>query len=399
MSGTVTGSIEHRTTAAAGSGVRDAFAATVRYFDSRLDMTRIASYAGNGASGGNYQAFGTINANTIRGYSGDAAYSGEGAWGVWRWNRADGVVMYICIQWGSNSSGFQPGFGAPGILSSTYGVGIQIALDTSGGNPWNGTDSTGVASSPPLNNGSDRKGGFSSGSAGVGPVWVANGGTLLVWPRSNGIGGTYVTNKQAFTNIQRENGTAGCRFNVMGDDDSIWVSADSTLSQNYDIFYFGPFTPRTGIVPGTGGGYVMFERCYVSTDLDWNTIVGTTGGTTTEEGGVCWDTSKDVRSFYYSSLSGVTTSTFQPNPQVAEWDELDIYLRASDATPPTQYGLVGKIDPANLSLVYAIAVQDTNLGLTKVAFGPPTFSYGKVLMPWDGVTVPGSGVTQAGVQF
>ena len=392
MSGTLRGSIEHKTTASQGYITRDCFAATVRFFDSHPAMTRIASYKGNGTGGGAYQATGTIDANTIRGYSGDASYSGEGAYGVWRWNRTDGAVMYICVQWGSNSNGFQPGKGTPGVVSYTYGLGIQIALDTSGGDCWNGDTA---------NAGDDDKGGRFSGSAGVGPVWVANGGTLLVWPRANALGGTYETNKQAFTHLMRENGSAQVKYNILADDDSIWAAADSAQNSNYDLFYFGPYTPRTGLTPDTNTGYVMLQRCYISSDLDWNAYIGTTLGTNSvREGGIAWSATDNVRALHYSSISGVTGQLYQPNPLVGEFDLMDIFLRVDDSGGSVNsYGLVGKLDTANLAFVYNAPCVSPNSALTKVAFGPPTLSYGKWLLPWDGATLPGSGSTQTGVQF
>lgn len=391
MSGILRGSIEHRTTTGFGYSMRDVFAATVRFFDSHPAMTRIASYRGTTSGGTEYGAFGPTDANSIRGYSGSSQYSGEGAYGVWRWNRADGAIMYICVQWGGGAA-FAAGKGAPGFLSYTYGVGIQIALDTSGGDCWNGDTA---------NDGDDDKGGRFSGTPGVGPVWVANGGDLLVWPRANGIGGTYATNKQAFTCLYRraDTGILIARYSILADDDSIWAVVDPYYSSDYDLFYFGPYTPRTGITPTPNTAYVMWERCYSSSTIGWDTVCGTTSGNTTSEGGIAWNSgsSVSVRNVYLSSIYGLG-GAFQPNQLVNEFDVMDIFLRTNDSASPPQMGLVGKIDPANLAFVQA-GCEDANPTLTKAVFGPSALQHLKLLIPWDGATPPGIGAGQTGIQF
>jgi hypothetical protein len=375
MAGTVLGSIEHFIANTAANGTRDIFAAVVNFLDNHPQMTRIASQAGSGPVG--------AAATALPGYSGSANYSGDNAFGVWRWDKTNGSKVYILIQWAYSASvGTAPG--NPGVMNNTAGVGVQFAMDTSGGNPWNG----GI-----VNNGTDAKNGTN--------VWVPNGGTLLVWPRANGPGGSGVTIRQYLAQMVAGTSAPGSRFHIMSDDDAIWWAGLLDGSGGYyGQGYFGPYQPRTGITPTANAGLVLlaFTGLHVA-DHSWTSFIGTTAGTSFPEGGAVVDAADGVRSFKITSLANMNDPLHEPNALVGEWDIHEYALRLEDSTVPTKYGTFGRFDPDMLGTVVRVSTHDTNVGKTKAILGANGANTYKFLFPWDGVTVPGSGVSVTGIQF
>lgn len=387
MSGTLRGSIEHYINSATQIPYeRDHFAAVVNFFDNHPQMTRIASYAGTGFVGSASLA--------LPGYSTDTDYSGRCAWGVWRWDKVNGDKVYILVQWCDWSSGFTHGL--PASSNSNWGVCVQYAMDTSGGNPWEGTTA---------NLGADTKGTV----AGVGPVWAPDGGTLLVWPLANGPGGTYATNKQMMVNIMSgyQGGHAPGRFHIISDDDHIFTAWGEGVNGIYACrTLFCSYIHRDGITPSVGDYLLVAENDYTGT-ISRGTDIGTLTGTNTEgEGGAVCDPSLGVRTFQLTSLGALTgTGTYgldlgeeQPNLMVNKFDILDLYVYFRDTTAG-RYGLFGKLDPAFIAMVANVNSEIPNDTLTRLAIGGSARSTVKTLIPWDGVTVPRTGTTQTGVQF
>lgn len=378
MAGTVRGTVEHYNASGIAIGTRDTFAAIVRFFDSHPQMQRIASNAGAPGSG-----LGTTSLR-LPGFTSDVNYSGENAFGVWRWDRLDGAKVYILLQWAySGSIGGSPG--NPGTGQNASSVAVSYALDTSGGNPWAG----GTA-----NLGADVK---------TANVWAAAGGTLLVWPRANSVGGSGAVTKSYMQTISTfSSGGVATRFSLVMDDDNIFTIWDNGADSSYNIVhFFGKYLPRSGITPTTGAGFVSLTDNALSTG-DWSTSVvyGSLAGATQYEGGAVVAAADNVRSCSLMYLGTLNNGQQSPNPLVSQLDIHDIFLRFNDANVPTKYGLFGKIDPSFLALVTACNSNDANAGLTKavVGYNDTTFRY-KFLIPWGGGVAPGSGVTVQGTQF
>lgn len=376
MGGILRGSIEHAISNTAQNGTRDVFASFVRFFDNHPQMTRIASHAGGTGLTG-------AAATALPGYSGSANYSGENAFGVWRWDKANGSKVYILCQWGYNSTiGTSPG--NPGSSAPNFGVGFQFAMDTSGGNPWNGGSA---------NVGADTKNGSN--------VWVPNGGTLLVWPRANGPGGAGATIRQYMAGLAYP--TSGIsRLHILSDDDALWYAADFTNNGGYDgVGYFGPYIPHEGITlsdPNAALVYVHQSNAGES-PIAQTTEIGTTTGTSAVEGGAVVHPGDGVRTFKVSCVAHAESTTFQPNGYTSAFDEIEIFLRMEDVTAPSKIGFFGKIDPAMLAMVVGIPSHATNVGRTRVAIGGSLSGHLKWLFKWDGMTAPGTGGTSTGIQF
>lgn len=377
MAGILRGSVEHVFANTTASGARDCFAAMVRFFDAHPQMVRIAS------NGGGSGATGTVSLR-LPGFTGEAHYSGENAWGVWRWDKVNGSKVYILLQWGY-SSNIGPSPGNPAVAYPAGGVALQFAMRTDGGNPWNG----GTA-----NLGADTKNGTN--------VWVDGGSTLLVWPRANGPGGSGATIRQYLTGVNYTS-SPGTRMHLMMDDDCFWWAVDLRGTGGYDtVMYFGPYIPHASLVLATpAASLVLLHRGNNdNTDMVFGDSIGTTTSVGQNEGGAVVHPADGVRTVKISpGIGWVNAATLQPNPYTATYDILDIYLRMEDLAAPTKFGLFGKIDPASFAIVTYMASLDTNVGRTRVVLGSATLAHHKFLFPWKDTITPGSGGSAAGVQF
>lgn len=173
-----------------GVGAGDAFntifefVRLVKFLDnaSVCGIQRIASnYGSNFTVSNSY----TILSDKVlhgTGFEYETTRPGNNAWVLYKFNNAQ-VPFYLLIQHCSIEGTFGNSPGNPGSMSQT-GIGVQIAMRSDGGNPWNGTTN---------NNGADTKGS---------PCWVkSTANKVYVFPRCNNTGGSYTTTKQRFTGI------------------------------------------------------------------------------------------------------------------------------------------------------------------------------------------------------
>lgn len=368
MAGTLHGSIDHNITVGNRDCARNIFAAVINYFNSRF--TRIASQKGTTV----------IGTGALEGYHSDANASGDNAFAVYRWDRADGKKLYILVQWNYNSSmGASPGNPAtPNQVN--FGVGIQFAMRLDGGNPWNGTSNNDLLDTKNATN-----------------VWVAGGSTLVVWPRTNGPGGS--STAKSGLGVLANYGGSGARFSIMSDDDSIYWFSDTDRSNSVDVHgFFMPYTPRNGITSDLPYACMMYN----GVTPDYNSLVGSTGGVAGFEGGAVIMAADGVRSFRMQSLSTHFVATaFQPNPLLtpAAYDIFELSMRMDDATVPQKFGLFGKLNSDDLGNAWNMPLWDTNVGKTRICTGTTTLAEHKWVFRWDGATTPNSTVSQTGVQF
>ena len=328
MSGTKHGSVEHYITNSGASGCRDAFAAIVNFLDSR--MTRIASNAGGSGQSG------TV-ALSLPGYTSDANHSGENAFGVWRWDQPSGRKVYVLLQWSYGSS-FGSSPGDPGVSSTTYGVGIQIATRLNDTSPWAGGTS---------NAGADAK---------ASPVWTPGVSTLVVYPRINGTSGTAATNKEGCVRIATCD-VSPSRLHAMIDNTCLYFAVDELGDGSYNsVFFFGPYTPRPGITPSQGSNFMVCTY----TAPEGSTAIGTLAGNSSVEGGVCVAAADGCRIAYLSIVGNLSTAMLQPNSFVSEYDEFDVHIRAYDTEGTSTVGYVGKVDISDLAIVVNVPSESTN---------------------------------------
>jgi len=363
MAGTPRGSIEHFISGNNNEAYIDMFMSVVDFLEGHPSWTSIASQ-GNGATG----------APSTWGWSGGANVPGNNAWVAFQ----NSSGWFVLVQW-SWSAVFGTSPGNPGDVPSNYYLGIQMAYETSGGtNIWNG--------------GTGNVGGDSKGT----PVWVNDGGQVVVFPRGNGAGGTFNTNKEACAQLAA--GGSSRRWQVVGDDDYLWFAYDQDNNGDYTIItYLGPYTPDDNVTP-VGAPLVMYQAANQIVD---GGTVGTTGNTSgNAEGGVNAARGQvEARSFRVMIHGLWMGTSYQPNGQrsPASHDLIDLPIVVSDAQGSGSYGYLGKIELVKCA--YNVPTHDTNGTATKAFFSYNANNTNHWVVDWDGATVPGSGTTRDGVQF
>ena len=392
---TVHGIVEIKTAAAANqSHYGEIYVSLCNFLSSSqaqsIGITRIAYNKGGAASGNGLDYPGSSNA------------VGNNAWSVWCWTSAS-LPFYMLLQFNS-ASGMNTAPGAPGAYVGTAGVGAMFAYlgngstgslvgalsGTSG--PWNGTT---------LNNGSDTKGSpvFQTGSQ------AAPSGTLYIFPRNNSGGGTNAALRNYLGNVtSADGGTAQYRTHFVCDENNALFLTDWNNDSAYTLSYFGKYTQRPGADPRSAYVQLIAASEFTSDGLP-RAVESTTHGNTTYsaagDGGIAYPWSSSVISgsvgVVGAVLGEIFSTTFQPNlsTKTLSYDMIPLELMYNES--PT-YGYAGSIN--FFKLVYGVATHDTNATLTSASFGAGTLTtYHKVVIPWDGITVPGAGASRTGSIF
>lgn len=365
------GSIEHLITSTNRGGTRDAFVAMAKCFDAKY--TRIASYygrtdLGDGAGTG------------LTGYTGEAGMPGENAWGVWR--MATTPKVYVMLRFCHDRSlGDSGGEASP----ANSGVFIQMCADTAdpaSPGPWNGTTN---------NDGADS---YASGPT---LIWTPPGaGSLFIAPRGNSLNGTWVGKRERYMMVTNAVwGSTPMRVSMLTNTDSFTILVDRHNTGYYRATHFGPYVPRTGIDLTTPKFAAFCCDLPIATGTEYGPQYTNTG-----DGGGILDP-KDVTlgtySFYRDRLGWV--ASLQPNelPATVETDEMAMPIGIYQGGAGARRGYAG--DLAYIGEVFGLQTHDTNADLTRAVFGEVTLQNWKLVVPWDGATVPGTGVTRDGVQF
>lgn len=323
-------------------------------------------------------------------YSGGAAPPGRNAFYVFRFKPSGARTWswYLLVQW-SYTTNFGVAPGDPGLNdgSTTTGIAIAAAVAlTAGGadaNPWKGdTDEDGT----------DIKGPGAGGPGGA-FVWDAPAlGTVYVWPRSNGTGGSHTAARQNCAQILNYSGADAIRAHFMADEDNLGIFLDtSDDGTTYSFAFCGVYTPLTGLTPP-----VPFAMISSASFVDNVSSFGPTAGGA-PNGGVLSAKDNTVRSGLYSTRISDELTTMEPSNQyaAATYIEHRLPLYCSEAG---HTGQVGFIDPF-IRQLYNATTLTTLATKARILIGTATTADGKISLPWDGVTVPKTGVTRDGVSF
>lgn len=386
MAGILKGSVEHyfyaflvdTATSRRAKGI-NIFAALVRFFDSQ--MTRIASHAGT-------SPVGTVNSNSIRGWYGSGQHVYGNAYGVWRWDRSDGLKMYIYMDFSDpniTTTPINPSTMVQNPIASTtttFNIRFAIAYDTSGGNPWKG----GTA-----NAGADAK---------ANPVWGTSGGSLICFPRANASSGTYNTSKEAVLGFITSSDTTYHKMHIMMDDDALWIAHDRDyIGGHGEIFYFGPYIPTLGVsVTNPLVWLNITDRQTVGPD--WAQAYGSTNTQQYYNGGITTpNITGGVKNTYISSIAYFPDAPFQRNQYSGEYDILPWSLRTNDSNSPSQIGFLGIIDPNMFGCIGNIRSNLLINNRNKIVIGCNNAKAMHFTFPWNPDIEPNSGYSKEGIQF
>ena len=333
--------------------------------DAHPNTTRIALGYGTGGTGTDY-------------YDGVNPF-GNDAFAVWRMNVSAGRTWpyYIFLMspsaggsTTSNSSGCQSNGGnfstssAYVVMSACIGLGGDL-------NPWNGTTNNDGTDTIPAS------------------LWkVPVGGTDYVpFPSSNRVnpspGVDSATGKNCFTILETGAASATVRYHMVMDDDSIVCVADPGDTNTIQFVYIGIYEPV---------GHLTVNTPLVA----YSEVIGSVDTSHSSNNSGVIGTDNFVRDLDIGWDGSLFTTALQPDEQAGAYVPQSVQI-LSDAEIGGR-GFLGWADESMWTIGFNIPSQDTNLALTLVTFGPST-NIVKPIIPWDGVTTPGSGTLRTGTTF
>jgi len=194
--------------------------------------------------------------------------------------------------------------------------------------------------------------------------------------------------------------TVNNRAHFLADDDSIILLLDPSANGVYRGFYAGTWQPRPSLV-ATHPFVVLSGDLPTSEAWMGDTLGDATVGT--DVGMVVVNSDTGARMLGISRYTEVWTR--QPNTQISPttYNSFPVGVAmgefASSVGGACWSSYLGKLNTNMIREVYNLATHDTNTALTRAVFGTATVADTKWCVPWDGVTVPGTGATRVGVVF
>ena len=338
----------------------------------------------------NYGNAGTY-ANPLGGdYHDGANPFGQGAFAVFKSaiTATKTCDIYHFIAWGEGNSNADIFPNTPNRLYGSLGASsttllsyqTATAVDNVGAqvSPWGGGS---------LANGSDAK---------SSPVWVESaGGSLVVLPISNGVGGNYETNKENCIGVSISNTTivSHYRYHFIGDEDNFVCYIRYDTGNTARLFGQGTYIP----IQGTAVVNNVF--IYNATTNFANTVdaFGSLTGSVTRDGGVMGPNGS-YHPLQFAYLNGFISAHIgnQPNTFIDAGASFTSY---SFAVGSYHEGQLGWADPS----FWGVCGNRSSLSLradrSKIVLAEPnaTEASAKIEVPWDGVIDPENGLTREGV--
>jgi len=403
MGGTLRGKIDcYINTGSRHTNAQNVFKCIYDFLNSHPNMTQIARYGGVSSTAASVNFHDETNPFLTN------------CWCVFRMNDAtleSGAASgyagsrtfpwYIYVQWTRFDQSAWNGTGAsPGVVdnSTNYGgsystLGMQFAIP--------------VGTTPGTSEVAWNGGGTLGTNTKASPVWKTTAGApagfqgSYVFPRANGPGGSYATNREASAGFYPISFESPTRLHILADDDSILFLNSQSDDNNYQAQYFGLYTPR----PGLTIDYPMVHLMEYNLPLAMNTLYGTTNGTN-RNGGVAWNTvaTNNVRGVIFGRPDEFHNIYTHPNNMFSDerYDEYNIPVIGSET--PSYYGLAGHID--FIREVYDVGTNDGTSDRSRVFFGTNASQATKLSVPWKsdatnpvGAAVPRSNFTRQGINF
>lgn len=240
-----------------------------------------------------------------------------------------------------------------------------------------------------------------------------SGGSVYALPRSNSLllGAHGVQKHNAGTITSGTAGATNMSFmHIFCDDDALLIlfSEGAGTQPSCSFVYVGPYTPLHGHKPKRPLIMIGCRGDSKSADICAQ-IYGDTAGSSTNFGGVITQ-SHGVRSVSFDRLNTIQGDTaYEPNwlDSPIEYGEYPLIVRAAEIVGSDALslyrGMIGKIDSPLFRLAlgnifgrYSISKRRVLLGS---GFGTSSTGATRFTVPWDGVTMVGSGSSRYGVVY
>lgn len=340
------------------------------YFESQSICEQIARFNGTGTTAGDPT------------WPDEAKPFGTNAWYVFRFppsvNRT--WSFYVHFHWSTWGVAYglvnHPAryLGADGNMYEQCG--IQAARGIGSINSiWNGTT---------LKDGTDIKG--------TAPYWIvpSGGSRVAVFPRSNGVGGNYVSDKRNFISLLNQDADGIQRAHIVTDGDAL-VIMNSIGSNAYGLTYVG----MLDVDPIATEGVMGFLRI----GIPWsaNQVYGNKTNSVDPEIAVDYNQERlcvSDRGIVLNNSAG----TYYPNrlltPNRYTTNGIPIWVGESGA-----YGYAGKLRSNLIIETYGLPSHTVNGDLTWAFFNNNTSNTFSLGLAWDGVSTPGFSTSNEGVEF
>ena len=310
----------------------------------------------------------------------------DGAFAVYRFAANGGRAndFYVLMQYGTDTSTDGSPLtiwgNAPPASNSFVTFAFASALESdnsTNASPWGGTT---------VNNGSDTK---------STPVWVSPvGGTVAIWPISNATGEPNGVNKDNTLAPAFGLSSQSDRWYVVTDDDNFCIVVDEGGNFTSTMLWFGPFTPYTGLTT------MYYELGMIYEDNSGPDIVGTeyASGANIRGGGLWSPVEQRTRRCFLGSNNSGLASTAQPSELGggAVYQEFPFFGLFQDEGLTT--GFAGQYGPF-LAMIFGRVDQDARDDFTRMVVGAFSTTVVNWSIPYDGATLPRTGVTRVGTDF
>jgi hypothetical protein len=190
------------------------------------------------------------------------------------------------------------------------------------------------------------------------------------------------------------------RQSLLADYDNFCILYDISVDNTYSVIMYGAYTPLSGLhvdIPqfcfDPGGTVLPLAVGTAFGDLvGSNTAQGGMSYPTIASGGNCVTSFDRYGTIFFQNVNASPNQAFL----TTRYDEYPFLVGINET--PNLIGATGQSFQFYRE-VYNMATHDTNVDGSRAVFGNITIPNVKLTVPWYTGTIPGSGVSRAGVQF
>jgi hypothetical protein len=269
-----------------------------------------------------------------------------------------------------------------------YQVGIAFACHPSGSvpntypyvdGPWNGGY------------------GMSASIETVGPVWKTTpAGKGAFFPRPNGVLGQLSSSRSSLSGIAGSSMDQSKNHFILSED-SVTILVDDASDGYSRVMHFGPYIPRSGSNPESP--YVMWNTGDDNV-APWihgyaNTIGSFTLVSNAPQGAIAHpDLSKGALKLSWGFLAHDSSNGYNNFINSGSFEKFPVWAIVNEGT---ERGILGTLKHLTLGVgMNSLTVSTLS---SSAAFGRPTTTESKVLVPWDGVPPQSSSPNRTGRNF
>ena len=184
---------------------------------------------------------------------------------------------------------------------------------------------------------------------------------------------------------------------MLADENNILLLFDAGADASYGVFYFGKYVPRPGINPQIP--YVMLNS-RTPKDPQFNTVNhgAVSYYSDTCDGGICHPAAATgVKICYVDYPTIMQDLKFHPARTTPFFGRFDTFPLVLCINESPYYGVMGTIN--FFRMCYGVPSLALTTDKKFAIMGHNYLACTKLVVPWDGTTIPGLGVNRVGISF